>query len=280
MGSGRWDSTAYASYSTRSLAGKSVTDIYTSRKIQQDLDPSKIVIRESRDSEDNPMSTAIILGLDVTGSMSPVLEEAIKGFDKIMTGLFKDRPVTDPHIMCMGIGDLECDQAPLQLSQFEADIRIVEQLKRIWLEQAGGGNSHESYTLPWYFAANKTSIDCFEKRAIKGIIITVGDENPPPLLDANRIKRIIQGEMSSGKTDPETLLKAVSVNYDVYHIMVAEGNYFRGHEKQVTDNWTDVLGERAIVLDRIKNLPDTIVKIISSRKIETSNIVGMPGILT
>ena len=72
------------------------------------------------------------------------------------------KPVSDPHILCMGIGDVLCDQAPLQVTQFEADIRIAEQLEKLWLEKGGGGNSCESYNLPWYFAAMHTAIDCFE----------------------------------------------------------------------------------------------------------------------
>ncbi|HAO33838.1 MAG TPA: hypothetical protein DCQ84_12920, partial [Candidatus Competibacteraceae bacterium] len=68
-------------------------------------------------------------------------------------------------------------------------IRIARQLRRLWLEKGGGGNACESYTLPWYFAATHTAIDCFEKRGKKGYLFTVGDEEPPLELPGAAIAR-------------------------------------------------------------------------------------------
>ena len=125
------------------------------------MDPSKITLRESCDSVDNPNSVPIILGLDVTGSMGRYAELIAKKYlPDLMTAIIERSPVADPHLMFMGIGDARMnDSAPLQVSQFEADIRILESLREIYLEGGGGGNSNESYDLAWYFGANKTKID-------------------------------------------------------------------------------------------------------------------------
>lgn len=83
--------------------------------------------------------------------------------------------------MIMGIGDLAYDGCPIQVSQFESDIRIAEQLDKIYFEFGGGGNSFESYTAAWYFGSRHTKLDCLN-RGKKGIIITMGDEQLNPYL--------------------------------------------------------------------------------------------------
>ena len=145
MGSGRWDSSTWASYSSRNVVNKPVHEIYSRRGIHSDLDPKNINVRESRESSDNNSSNAIIIALDVTGSMSMVLNAIIKNLNTLVSEIHSRQPVTDPHIMFMGIGDVRMgDRAPLQCTQFEADIRIAEQLQNIYLEEGGGGNQFES----------------------------------------------------------------------------------------------------------------------------------------
>ena len=63
----------------------------------------------------------------------------------------------------MGIGDLAYDYAPIQASQFESDIRIAEQLDKIYFEGGGGGNNFESYTAAWYFGVHNCKLDCWNR---------------------------------------------------------------------------------------------------------------------
>ena len=166
MGSGRWSPDDWCTYTTTSsYDSKTVDEIYN-HTMDSELDPKNVKMRESRDSNDNPNSNAVIIGLDVTGSMSNVLDAIAKnGLNTLATEIYNRKPISDPHLMFMGIGDVEVgDIAPLQVTQFEADIRIAEQLEKIYFEKGGGGNSYESYALAWYFAGLHTSIDCFEKR--------------------------------------------------------------------------------------------------------------------
>lgn len=148
MGGGRFDSVAYESYATTHVHGKSVNETFQSRSVPAALDPSKITVRESRDSEDNSESTPIIVGLDVTGSMGRLAHELAGDLNTLVENIYDRKPVSDPHICCMAVGDIECDRGPLQVTQFEADIRIAEQLTQLWLEGGGGGNRYESYILP------------------------------------------------------------------------------------------------------------------------------------
>ena len=170
MGSGSWDSSAWTDYS-KSVHSSGVDKIYISRGLDAYLDPKNAKIRESRDSADNPNSTAIIVDFDVTGSMGMLAEHIAKeDLGKLFQEILDRKPVTNPHLMFMANGDVYCDEAPLQVSQFEADNRIIEQMSKIWVEGGGGGNESESYDFPWYFASRHTAIDCFEKRGKKGYL--------------------------------------------------------------------------------------------------------------
>src|SRR5713101_1766112 len=147
MGSGHFDASAYRAFSA-TTKGKTTDDIYAARTINKNLDPKGVKIRESRDSADNPQATPIIVAIDVTGSMGIIADVlAREGLGTLFNELIDRKPVTDPHLMFMAVGDANCDAAPLQVSQFEADNRIVEQLTQIFLEHGGGGNNFESYNL-------------------------------------------------------------------------------------------------------------------------------------
>ncbi|HAO33837.1 MAG TPA: hypothetical protein DCQ84_12915, partial [Candidatus Competibacteraceae bacterium] len=73
MGYARWNHTDWSAYAA-STTGRSTDAVFAARGIDQALDPFGVVARESRDSDLNPKSTAIIVGLDVTGSMGMIAD--------------------------------------------------------------------------------------------------------------------------------------------------------------------------------------------------------------
>ena len=117
MGGGYWTSSNWSSFSTARVAGKGTAGIYTSRTIKSDFDP-KNVVRESCDSAEHPNSTPIILGLDVTGSMSGILNVMAEKMGLVMGEIYKRNPVPDPQILFSAIGDSTCDRFPLRVTQF------------------------------------------------------------------------------------------------------------------------------------------------------------------
>lgn len=259
MGGARWDAGDWDNLSART-SRQSTQQVFSQHQMHKDLNPYQVAMRESRDSVANPNSHAIIVGLDVTGSMGYLAETLVrKGTATLVEELLKRKPVTDPHIMCMGIGDGFSDKAPLQATQFEADIRIVQQLQQVWLEGNGGGNGGESYPLAWYFAARHTAIDCFEKRKKKGYLFTVGDENPHKVVTREQISRIFGDSVEQDMTSQD-LLTMVSRNYHVYHLMVEESGSFDG---SVQRNWKNLLGERALLLSDHTKMAEVIVSTIA-----------------
>ena len=124
---------------SRKLEKSSVNEIFKAERMDDRFNPRFIDKREARDSEDHPNSTPIVIGVDVTGSMGYLSGEIIKnGLNELMKKLYSTNLVEDPQLMFAAIGDAKEDEAPLQVTQFESDIRIAEQLMDLWIEGAGG----------------------------------------------------------------------------------------------------------------------------------------------
>lgn len=269
MGYGHWTASSWDSYTTSRgyTASSSVSEMYTSRTAKDDFNPKNITVREARDSADHPNSTPIILALDVTGSMGSVLETVSKRLGDTMTEIYKRNPVDDPQVCFMALGDAECDDYPLQVTQFESDIRIAEQLNDIYFERGGGGNNGESYMLPWYFAARKCNTDAWEKRKKKGFLFTVGDENCLPTLTKAQIKEFIGDDVERNLTSAE-LLTEVSRKYEVYHLIVDPVVY-----QEPEKNWKKLLGKNCIVVEDIEKIPEIIVSILEINAGKTADEV-------
>lgn len=252
MGSARWNPSDWATHS-RATSTQTRQQIFSQSGMHDDLNPLKIAMRESVDSAANPNSTPIILAVDETGSMGMLAEVIIKkGLGTIMEEIYERKPVTDPHIMCMGIGDAFSDRAPLQVTQFEASIVLADQVKNIYLEGNGGGNGGESYLLAHYFAAFKTKCDAQVKRKRKGYLFTIGDEAPHQKLTRDQVKAFI-GDDVEADLSAKDLLGILSPNWEVFHLIVKPA-----YSEAVT-KWTELLGERAIQVSDHEKLAEVIV---------------------
>jgi len=154
------------------------------------LDP-KGVIRESRDSDVHPESTAIVVMFDVTGSMQSVPVTLQKKLPQLMGLLLRKGYIKDPQIMFGAVGDYNGDRAPLQVGQFESGIEMDDDITKFFLEGGGGGSNQESYLDAIYFTAKRTSCDCFEKRGKKGYLFVIGDEKTYDTLPKPEIAAVL-----------------------------------------------------------------------------------------
>lgn len=261
MGNGRFSAADWQSYAATNVTGRTQQQVFTTHDLLEEFDPSKIVVRESRDGPQNPNATPIILASDVTGSMGFVAHELMKsGLKTLCEEIYDRKPVPDPHIMVMAVGDGYSDRAPLQCTQFEADIVLADQVTRLWLEGNGGGNGGESYALAHWFAANRTSTDAFEKHGRKGYLFTIGDEPIHDEVTNEQIKRIFGMDAERDLTARECIDMA-SRQYEVFHVVIREG-YAQHGMQQVLDTWRPLLPERVLVLDDHTKLAEVVVSAI------------------
>lgn len=260
MGGGNWTSQNWNTYHQSAINGRSAKQIYSSSQMQDKYNPAKVAIRESRDNADHANSTPIIVGLDVTGSMNDILEAVANGLGTLVQGVYDNLPVTDPQIMFAAIGDAFVDDAPLQVTQFESDIRIAEQLKDLWFEGGGGGNGSESYPLVWAFAKDKVQTDNFDKRDKKGFIFTMGDDGWPSKITKEQLSGVL-GTTPSEDVDVQSLLEEVSRKWEVFHLCLRQGQTYRDTD---LSRWQRLLGERAIPVTDHTKIPEIIISILET----------------
>lgn len=278
MGSGIWSSKALDDY-TYTTRGVSLTsfatsdnltaqDVFVEKKLNPLLNP-KGVMRECCDSEEHPKTLPVILALDVTGSMGGTAVKVAQKLNDIMTKLYEDDAVPDIEFCIMGIGDIAYDSAPIQISQFESDIRIAEQLDVLYFEGGGGGNSYESYTAAWYMGVNHCKLDCWD-RGEKGIIITLGDECPNPYLPLHPTRGwntktfySITGDNLQADVETKDLLEVAKEKFNIYHISVDDNTSYKYHQRNYNcdEKWTELLGDNYHVAT-LDNISETVVNII------------------
>ncbi len=236
-------------------ATSSVSEIFKNNGFNEKYNPKFISVRESRDSEDSPNSTPVILAFDVTGSMGYLAEEIAKNsLNRTITEIYDKQPITNPHVMCAAITEPD-PQGGLQVTQFEADIRVVEQL--LELRVGFGGNRFSYDSLIWYFAANHTDIDCYNKRGQKGFLFTIGDEvcgaKHGERLSVNEIKSVFDDDVKED-IPLKDLYHRASEKYEVFHIIV-------GSRRGIT-SWNEFIPGRVAYLEDVSLISELVTAIM------------------
>jgi hypothetical protein len=274
MGGGSFSYSTAVTRST-SYAGKSTNAIFQSnidKKINNAMDPYGIKFRESRDSEEHPNSFPIIINLDVTGSMGSIPLWLVKeSLPEIMKKII-DAGIPDPQVLFTAIGDHTCDNAPLQVGQFESSDELLDHwLTKVWLESGGGGNDGESYLLAWYFAANHTVHDSLDIRNQKGVCITIGDEKTLQDLSKKNLENIM-GPGQYGNVTYHQLLEQAEKKYHCHHIHVLETR--AGQDTSTQNQWKQLMGNNLHMVQRKEDIEDLIAKIVISaaNKVVTTHV--------
>lgn len=257
MGYGSYSASDWAKLkNSRQLTkDKSVEEVFTKRSCDPKYDPRYIGTRECFDSTDHPNTTPIVVGLDVTGSMGYLAVEVATGaLNELITKLYSTGAVEDPALMCAAYGDY-ADASPLQVTQFESDIRIAQQLLDLYFENRGNGEV--ATTCLWEFLAHHTNIDAINKRNEKGFLFTIGDRaNIRKTYVDITIERVIGDNTAYGTA--EAVLADVKEKFNVFHIMIDGGNM---ENQALLQGHTMVIGR-----EQIGSIPEIIISAIQMQK--------------
>lgn len=230
-GGGTWDSGAYhTSSSTRAATGtKDFAYTESATKVHSSLDPKRINSKpvgklESRDNDEHPNSTPVLVAFDVTGSNIDRAREFQKKLPTLMELLQKY--ITDPQVAVAANDDYNyCGTDSIQISEFESDIRVDEHIRNIWLVGLGGGNRGESYDLLLYAAGRKIATDSMEKRDKKGYFFMYADE---PIFEQVKASEVlaIYGDRIEADIPIAEMIEEVRRNWNLFVIWPTRGYDF------------------------------------------------------
>lgn len=228
-------------------------EIFKRTSCNQKFDPKFIGTRECFDSSDHPNTTPIVVGLDVTASMGYLaVKIATESLNDLILKLYSTGAVEDPALMCAAYGDF-LDRSPLQVTQFESDIRIAEQLLELYFESRGNGCVVP--TCLWEFLTRHTNIDSINKRNKKGFIFTIGDSADIRTDHVSEtISRVVGDKIPNATVN--SILKETEAKFNVFHIMVGgvgNKNILNGHKITISRDEIDCIPEIIISTIQLQN---------------------------
>jgi hypothetical protein len=259
--SGRFSSGGTSSASARAAMGRSspVKDTTATRTIESKTE------------------SPIVIGLDVTGSNT---EFANIVYDKapMLYGQIEQQGYLKNFDICFSaIGDAHCDNSPIQVCDFKAGIDIDKELKKLYMEGGGGGQTMETYELSAYYFAHK----CNMPNATLPFFFFIADESPYAVLDQDIIEEYI-GDSVTEDVDSKQIFRDLFRNFkgNVYIFQNDYGGSEHGSKSEtskINNEWKRLIGknyaEHLIRIKEEKSIIDlilgTIAMVSGSRSLTT-----------
>lgn len=191
--------------------------------------------------------------------MYRIPQDLQKRLPELFDSMLVNGYAVDPQLLMGAIGDANSDRVSLQVSQFESDNRIDDNIRNIFLEGGGGGTKHETYELGLYFMARHTVTDCVEKRGHRGYLFMIGDELAYDRVRASQVKAII-GDDIPEDIPTEEIVAEVQEKYELFFIIPEDASH--GSAKWLHDYWTDLLGDHALKVKTMAHISDVIAAVV------------------
>jgi hypothetical protein len=124
--------------------------------------------------------------------------------------------------------------------------------------------------------------------ARKGILITIGDDNVHPELTTRDIRKFFDSKYEGGNISNQVLLDAVRNQYEVYHIIITDGDAYQNdcmregapktadQNERETRKWKELLGPKNVIESISDKVADSIAEIITRhRPFEKANMMNL-----
>jgi len=234
---------ARASYD--SSAKRSYSDAVKNKKTKKDLLAVNLQTKSS---------APLVVIIDVTGSMDDWPGTIFSKLPYLDHELRTEYLGEDSEVCFAAVGDAnnnpQSDEYPLQVRPFTSRDGLKKALGELVNEHGGGGQTHESYELAALYFARQVEMP----RAIRPILIFIGDEQPYDMVDRDQAKNIVGIDLKKGMTD-EQVFTELKAKFEVYLIrkpyQLSRDNTMSDIDRRIYSHWARLLGD-----DHIADLSD------------------------
>lgn len=201
--------------------------------------------------------TPIVFAVDVTGSMGDWVKIIYDKFPMFYGQINLQEYAYDPTVSFCAVGDAECSNFPLQISEFASGIQIDSTITKLYLEGGGGGNLRESYELAGYFYLNNCKLENYE---FPFLFITGDEAFFNEVTQKNALK--VLGENLSDNLNSREVFKELKDKFNIFHLRKKFEN--EAKEKGMNKQWCNTLGpERVLEVNCPKACIDVILGAIA-----------------
>jgi hypothetical protein len=231
------------------------------------LNPTLSGPRESNTPVSGAKTTSVTFMIDITGSGGAVPGYIRDDLPQFLGLVNLDNYLGNTAVQVIGLGDAGMgDRYPLQVSQFETDVKNEANLRNLFIEGGGGGNKRESYDLALWYATYCNRLVDWE-RGDKGYLFIVGDEMPYGQIKGEEIVKHI-GPKAAGENMQSMplplLMEDLLKKYHVWYIICQGSHYY--DDPEITNTWKSYLGgENVIKLADPRDISELAASLVGSK---------------
>lgn len=199
----------------------------------------------------NGIALPIFSGYDGTGSMGGNVELAFNAIPEVDTMLVSLRSRYNTQIASGVVQDVGDEHPVFQMSQFESDNRIAEQI-RLLVPDHSGGDATEDYDLGLAFMMLATGADIAAFYGLKGYAMIVGDQIGRGNVTLESVEHHLGHKLQGKLLTTKAICQALLPNWHMFYVHVGSGG--GGHHDFATEWWQDKLGAGRVVVVPNPNL--------------------------
>jgi len=208
----------------------------------------------------------IVVIVDVTGSMKTfpgiIFEKLCILYNEALF-FIPDELKESFEISFSAIGDAYSDNAPLQITDFAEGAELDENIKSLYCEGGGGGQSRETYELAAYYYLNHCDMPNALKTP-KPMLIFVGDEGFYSKINRQHILDLI-GDKKKTDLVAKNVFAKLREKFNVYILRLQYGSSPDGANERIHKSWQGALGEEKVIeMPDPRRIVDTILGLIAA----------------